>query len=119
MCLDFPRLGADMRRLSATGTAFRVNPRFVVVSKRGTQITPVLVDGFEAGYVWDTKSTSTTTKPNTRRPLKDGFHDHSQNCVEYVLLKFGPSAPTKKQTAPKDQTNWRVYMPMGEHSWMA
>lgn len=111
-------LAGYMRRLVGSAAAFQVNPRFVV-SKRGSQITPVLVDGFEAGYVWDTKSTSSTTNPNTRRPLKDGLYDHSQNCVEYILLKFGPTAPTKKQTAPKEDLDWRVYMPMGEHSWMA
>jgi hypothetical protein len=60
-----------------------------------------------------------TVSPITRRPLKDGFYDHSQNCVEYILLKFGPTAPTKKQTAHKEDLDSRVYMPMGEHSWMA
>ena len=29
------------------------------------------------------------------------------------------TTPTKKQTAPKEDLDWRVYMPMGEHSWMA
>jgi hypothetical protein len=50
------------------------NPPSVVVSKRGSQITPVLVDGFEVGYVWDTKSTSSTASPNTRRALKDSYY---------------------------------------------
>jgi len=76
-------------------------------------------EGGGADDVWDSKSTKSTTNPNTRRPLKDGYYDHSQNCVEYILLKFGPTAPTKKQTAPKEDLDWRVYMPMGEHSWMA
>jgi len=59
-----------------------------------------------------------TVSPFARRPLKDGFYDHCQTCVEYILLEFGPSAPTKNQTAPKDETDCRVYVPMGEHSWM-
>jgi len=60
-----------------------------------------------------------TVSPMTRCSLKDRFYSHSQNCVEYILPKSGLSAPTKKQTAPKDDLDWRVYMPMGEHSWMA
>ena len=98
--------------------AGRVVPQIVAAPKRGST-TPGLVGGFEVGYVWDAKSTKGATNPNTRRPLKDGFYDHSQNCVEYILLKFGPTAPTKKQTAPKEDLDWQVYMPMGEHSWMA
>jgi len=61
-----------MRRLTPQGPAFRIASRFAVVTKRGSATTPVLVDGFEAGYVWDAKSTTGTTNPNTRRPLKDG-----------------------------------------------
>jgi hypothetical protein len=41
-----------MRRLTATGAAFGVAPRFVVVTGTGTSSPSVLVDGFEAGYVW-------------------------------------------------------------------
>jgi hypothetical protein len=82
-----------MRRLTGTGPAFGVAPRFVVVTARGSQSTPVLVDGFEAGYVWDSKSTASTSNPNTRRPLKDGYYDHAQNRLEYILLAFGPNVP--------------------------
>jgi hypothetical protein len=42
----------------------------VVVTKRGSSTTPVLVGGFEAGYVWDATSTKGTTNPRTRRSLK-------------------------------------------------
>ena len=98
-----------MRRLTPQGSAFRVTPQFVVVTKRGSTPTPVLVDGFEAGYVWDSKSTKGTTNPNTRRPLKYGCDDHGQNCVEYIALMFGPGtslkpAPTElsERTYPVD-----------------
>jgi hypothetical protein len=111
-------LAGYMRRLSGTGVAFRINPRFVVVSKRGSQSTPVLLDGFEAGYVWDTKSTTSTASPNTRRPLKDGYYDHSQNCVEYIVLKFGPSAPTKKQLKPTPEYA-PTYIRSDGVGWMA
>ena len=87
-----------MRRLTPQGAAFQVTPQFVVVTKRGSTSTPVLVDGFEAGYVWDAKSTKGTTNPNTRRPLKDGYYDHGQNCVEYIALIFGPRTGVKRET---------------------
>jgi len=38
----------------------------VVVTKRGSQSTPVLLDGFEAGFVWDAESTT------DRAPQPDG-----------------------------------------------
>ena len=104
-----------MRRLTPQGPAFRVTPQFVVVTTRGTTAGPVLVDGFEAGYVWDVKSTAGTTNPNTRRPLKDGYYDHSQNCVEYIVLTFGPGAGVKP-TPPVHE-----FRPIhgGPYSWMA
>jgi transposase-like protein len=54
-----------------------------------------------------------------RRPLQNGFYDHSQNCVEYIVLRFGPTAPTQKQTRPKPEREWATYYPMGDNAWMA
>jgi hypothetical protein len=110
-------LGGYMRRLTPQGAAFRVAPRFVVVTKRGTAATPVLVDGFEAGYVWDTKSTASTSNPSTRRPLKDGFYDHAQNALEYIVLAFGPGAGVKAK--PADPEFRLTYPYSGPHAWMA
>ena len=53
------------------------------------------MDGFETGYVWDAKSTKGTVNPNMRRPLKDGYYDHGQNCVEYIAQMFGPGTKLK------------------------
>jgi len=103
-----------MRRLTPQGPAFRVTPQFVVVTKRGATPPPVLVDGFEAGYVWDIKSTAGTTNPNTRRPLKDGYYDHAQNCVEYIVLTFGPGAGVK----PTPPVHEFRPIPSGPGSWM-
>jgi hypothetical protein len=89
-----------MRRVTPQGPAFKIAPRFAIVTKRGTNATPVLLDGFEAGYVWDTKSTASTANPSTRRPLKDGFYDHAQNATEYIILAFGPAAGVK--TKPRE-----------------
>jgi hypothetical protein len=53
-----------------------------------------------------------------RRPLKDGYYDHGQNCVEYIVLKFGPTAPTKKQT--KAAAEWAPQSRYhGPDAWMS
>jgi hypothetical protein len=58
---------------------------------------------------------TSTTNPNTRWPLKDGYY--GQNCVEYIVLRFGPTAPTKKQTKPPAE--WpRPSYDFGPNSWM-
>ncbi|MBP1778781.1 MAG: Phage terminase, large subunit, family [candidate division NC10 bacterium] len=106
-----------MRRLTSTGPAFHVASRFVVVTARSSQSTPVLVDGFEAGYVWDSRSTASTSNPNTRRPLKDGYYDHGQNCLEYILLAYGPTVENKKPVALHELVS--VNPGYGEHGWMA
>ena len=63
----------------------------------------VLVDGFEAGYVWDERSLAATSSPNTRRPKKDGFYDHTQNCHEYIELAFGAAQPSKQIVKQDDR----------------
>jgi len=92
-------LAGYMRRLTSLGPAFQIHPRFLVIGRDYQRTTPVLVDGFEAGYVWDTKQVATTAG-STRRPKKDGYYDHSQNCCEYLALMFGP-APTEAMPTPK------------------
>jgi hypothetical protein len=91
-----------MRRLTGQGPAFAVSPRFVVVGRNYQRPTAVLVDALEAGYVWDERSTASSGSPSTRRPKKDGWYDHSMNCLEYIVLKFGPVLPEvmPKQPAP-------------------
>jgi len=51
----------------------------------------VLIDGFEAGYVFDDRKLMNAAFPNIRRPKKDGYYDHLQNTVEYMQLNFGTS----------------------------
>jgi hypothetical protein len=89
----------------------------VVVTARGSQSTPVLVDGFEAGYVWDSKNTASTSNPNTRRSLKDGFYDHGQNWLEHIPLAFGPTVGEKK--TPTEPRFFNVNPGYGEYGWMA
>jgi hypothetical protein len=60
-----------------------------------------------------------TTNPNTRRPLKDGYYDHGQNCVEYIALMFGPAAPSRKRTeTDPDPYDKFFYGPDRTLAWM-
>jgi hypothetical protein len=47
--------------------------------------------------------------------LKDGYYDHAQNCLEYIVLAFGPTAERKPKRV--------MYPPLpvyrGRDSWMA
>jgi len=49
----------------------------------------ILIDGFEAGYVFDDRKFVNAAFPNIRRPKKDGYYDHLQNTIEYAILNFG------------------------------
>lgn len=50
-----------------------------------------IIDGFEAGYVYDERVYMQGATPNIRRPKKDGYYDHLQNTNEYAILNFGNS----------------------------
>ena len=56
-----------------------------------------LAAGFEAGYVWDPHTVSVNNK-QVRKPKKDGWYDHGQNCLEYLEHNFGGVQPTWEQT---------------------
>lgn len=71
-----------MLRLTPRGPALQVHPRCAT-----------LIDGFEAGYVYDPGIRQTTQTPNIRRPKKDGFYDHLQNTAEYTMLNFASGVP--------------------------
>lgn len=62
-----------MLRLTREGPAFQVHPRCVT-----------LIDGFTAGYVYS----NLVARGNIRKPLKDGYYDNLQNCLEYLILNF-------------------------------
>lgn len=89
-------IASYMNRVALDG-----GPAFVV-SERGMLIQngadpkpmPFLADGFEAGYVWDERQFY-GPRVNIRRPKKDGTYDHGQNCVEYIVLAFGPGMPSQ------------------------
>ena len=92
------RMAGHMRRRSAKGEAFGLDDtRWVRIS--ATAVTPhqFLADGCEAGYVWDPHVISVSGKP-MRRPKKDGWYEHGQNCLEYLEHNFGGVQPTLEQT---------------------
>lgn len=98
------RIASYMRRRSARGEAFGIdNTRWMRVS--ATNATPhrFLADGFEAGYVWDEHLISVGNK-QVRRPKKDGWYEHGQNCLEYAEHHFGGAQPTVEQMARRAAT---------------
>ena len=93
------RIAGHMRRRSPTGEAFGIDTkRWMRVSL--TTATPhrFLADGCEAGYVWDEHLISVGNK-QMRRPKKDGWYEHGQNCLEYLAHNFGGVQPTIEQAA--------------------
>jgi hypothetical protein len=92
------RMAARMRRRAADHSeAFRISngDRWVRVSSQSTVVDRFLADGFEAGYVWDEHLVSVANK-QVRKPKKDGWYEHGQNCAEYLEANFG-GAPRKRE----------------------
>lgn len=111
------RLAALMRRRAADRQEALVvsdSDRWLRVSVQATLVDRFLADGFEAGYVWDEHMVSVANK-QVRRPKKDGWYEHGQNCAEYLELNFGsdPPSPRKRPLPPVDRFPWR-----GENAWM-
>jgi len=89
-------LAGYMQRLTRQGPAFTVDPdRWKINTLEGVTDSTHFIDALEAGYVWDERSIAHAVSPNTRRARKDGFYDHAMNCIEYVVLAYGPAQPTK------------------------
>ena len=62
----------------------------------------ILIDGFEAGYVFDDRKFVNAAFPNIRRPKKDGYYDHLQNTIEYAMLNYGTGV-VRQQRPVMDQ----------------
>lgn len=83
------RLAGYMRKRTPQGEAFAVNTdHWLIVSADTVRPWKFLTDGFEAGYVWDEHFVSVGSK-QIRKPKKDGWYEHGQNCAEYLELSFG------------------------------
>lgn len=92
------RVAGHMRRRSPSGEAFGIDrERWVRVSATGVIPHRFVADGCEAGYVWDQHLISVGNK-QMRRPKKDGWYEHGQNCLEYLEHNFGGVQPTVEQS---------------------
>lgn len=72
------QISGYMGRLVEKSPALLVHPRCSTI-----------IDGFEAGYVFDERKLVNMAFPNIRRPKKDGLYDHLQNTLEYAQLVYG------------------------------
>jgi hypothetical protein len=89
------RMAAQMRRRAADRSeAFLISSseRWLRISEQSTQVDRFYADGCEAGYVWDEHMVSVGNK-QVRKPKKDGWFEHGQNCAEYLELNFGSEKP--------------------------
>jgi hypothetical protein len=109
------RMAAQMRKRAADrGEAFVINSdseRWLTISERSTTPDRFLADGFEAGYVWDDLTVSVNNK-QVRRPKKDGWYEHGQNCAEYLELNFGHEVKAKKE-----RTSGRPLPQLSRDAW--
>jgi hypothetical protein len=126
------RIGGLMRKMTPQGWAFSVEKdrsKWLLVSQDAVKQWPFLADGLEAGYVWDEHWVSVGSK-QVRKPKKDGWYEHGQNCLEYVELNFGGAQPSaqqrerqaeraratavrKAQQDPGERFSWRRQNPIG------
>lgn len=110
------RMAAQMRQRAADrGEKFVVSAdpdRWLTISARSTTPDRFLADGFEAGYVWDEHLVSVGNK-QVRKPRKDGWYEHGQNCAEYLEVNFGTPLPKAKAKTPTS-----VQWPGGAQGWM-
>lgn len=84
-----------MKRHAMDGDeAFIVCPRQVELSSSGTTPSAFMVDGFEAGYIWDTRLVQGKGR-TIRVPKKDNYYDHFMNTFEYAGQAFSPKQPTQ------------------------
>ncbi len=94
------RMAAQMRKRCADRTeGFVIDKdpeKWLTISEQATVPDRFLTDGFEAGYVWDEHMVSVGNK-QVRKPKKDGWYEHGQNCAEYLELNFGLSPRVKKE----------------------
>lgn len=93
------RLAGYMRKRTPQGEAFGVQSdrsKWLLISQDQMKPWPFLADGLEAGYVWDEHMISIAGK-QLRRPKKDGWYEHGQNCIEYGELNFGGAQPSQLQ----------------------
>lgn len=109
--------GGLMRKRTSAGEAFQVSSaadRFIRVTATGQVLPwPFIADGLEVGYVWDEHLVSVGNK-QMRKPKKDGWFEHGQNCLEYLEVSFGSGRPPEKK---RRQSLPRIVQPRGDMGW--
>ena len=96
------RIASQMRRRAADNSeAFVIakGEHWLRISAQSTLVDHFYADGCEAGYVWDDHMISVANK-QMRRPRKDGWYEHAQNCAEYLEASFG--AQNKPTSIPDE-----------------
>ncbi len=91
------RVTKQMRERALDGSeAFVVSKsqRWQIMASSGLTLDRFFADGLEFGYVWDELVVSVGNK-QMRRPKKDGWFEHAQNCLEYLEANFGSEPPEK------------------------
>lgn len=95
------RIAGQMRKRTPMGEAYGVNndPSMwlrVTGDGRPPATWHFLIDGDEAGYVWDEHLVSEGSK-QYRKAKKDGWYEHGQNAKEYLELNFGSAVVAKEE----------------------
>lgn len=110
------RLAGHMRHRGSQGELFGIDAqpqRWLRLTKDGPEPWDFLADGCEAGYVWDEHMVSVGNK-QVRKPKKDGWFEHGQNCLEYLELNFGAGKDTDEQREKRRRAQGRVWQPVAQ-----
>ena len=87
-------VGYLLRRQPDGAPCFVLNPRFVLVSRKGRRHQPVLQKAFEGGWTYDLKRNYIgTAYPHLRPTAKDGFYEHPCDSTCYNVTAFAPPDP--------------------------
>lgn len=94
------QISARMRARDLAGNeAVRVSnddAHWIRLSAHGASTHRMVASAFESGYVWDKHLVSVGNK-QVRKPLKDGWHEHPMNVVEYLECNFGATPARKRE----------------------
>lgn len=74
--------------------AFLLNPRGILISRKGEKAVSLMEQAFGGGYIWDNDFHGTGNLANIRRPMKDGFFEHPMNANEYIVHNYARTRVT-------------------------
>lgn len=95
-------LATYMRRRVNGDEAFLVDPeRWVLADASDERFDNFLIDGFEAGYVFEDEPRHSSSLGTYWMAKKDGWFEHGQNCVEYGVQAHVLDLPAMGERAAK------------------